>query len=202
MRHLFLMFFLCGFLLHAHAQEPVAGNTPDPAQLRSLQKKRLFEMKPAEVDQYLAYLQKNEPDLRKRVANLARKNIGQPYKLFLLGEFPFQITDPQPMFDLAHSDCLVFAEHTYAMALSAGWDEFFWMLQRIRYRDGVIGVVTRNHYTEADWNPANTWLLGDITGQLAGARAESYTMTADRNELLRSRYKLSPGIAPQQVTES
>ena len=29
---------------------------------------------------------------------------------------------------------------------------------------GVIGVATRNHYTEADWNPSNRWLVREVTG--------------------------------------
>jgi hypothetical protein len=45
------------------------------------------------------------------------------------------------------------------------------MLQRIRYRDGVIGVATRNHYTEMDWNVANRWLVTDISAELAGPPA-------------------------------
>lgn len=202
MRRVFLTLFVCGTVTHAQAQVPVAANAPDTAQLTALKKMRLFEMKPAEVDQYLAYLQKTESDLRKRVADLARKNIGQPYKLFAMGEFPFEITDPQPMFSLERSDCLLFAEHTYAMALSASWEEFFWMLQRIRYRDGVIGVVTRNHYTEADWNPANAWLLTDISRELAGANAATYRMQADRAGLLRDRYRLTRDIPVQTLTEA
>jgi hypothetical protein len=110
----------------------------------------LFKMKPRDVDRFLAFEQQLVPDLRTRVADLARKNIGQPYELYLLGEFPYEVVDDQPLFELAKSDCVVFVEHTYAMALSRSWDEFFWMLQRIRYKGGVIGVQTRNHYTEQD----------------------------------------------------
>ena len=36
------------------------------------------------------------PTLRKRIVHLARKNIGQPYELYLLGEMPFESYDPQP----------------------------------------------------------------------------------------------------------
>ena len=86
-----------------------------------------------------------EPDLRKRILHLARKNIGQPYELYLLGEMPFEPYDPQPIYCLGKSDCLVFTEHTYAMALSHNWPSFMRMLQRIRYRDGHLGVATRNH---------------------------------------------------------
>jgi hypothetical protein len=97
--------------------------------------------------------------LRKRIAAIGRQNIGQQYKLNLLGEFPYQLHDTLPMFSLEQSDCVVFAEHTYAMALSQSWEEFFWMLQRIRYKDGVVGVATRAEAlppapSSAGWKPA------------------------------------------------
>ncbi len=125
-----------------------------------------------------------EPDLRKRIAAIGRKNLGQPYVLNLLGEFPFEVHDDLPMFNLQQSDCVVFAEHTYAMALSRSWEEFFWMLQRIRYRDGVIGVATRNHYTEMDWNVANRWLVTDVSAALAGPNGPGYAMQVDRARFL------------------
>ena len=172
----------------------------DATQFESLLNKRLYEMQPQEVSQYLRFLQSAEPDLHKRIADLARKNIGQPYLLFPMGEFPYELHDPQPMFSLAKSDCVTFTEHIYAMALSTSWDEFFWTLQRIRYNDGVIGVVTRNHYTEADWNTSNAWLLTDISRELAGARVQTYTMIVDRAQLLRTRYQLTRDIPVQTVT--
>jgi len=135
-----------------------------------------------------------EPDLRKRIAAIARKNIGQPYRLNLLGEFPYQVHDALPMFSLDHSDCVVFVEHTYAMALSQSWDEFFWMLQRIRYRDGIIGVATRNHYTEMDWNVANRWLVTDISAELAGPDGPAYTMTIDRAAFLKTYHHTDTAI--------
>ncbi|MBL8512769.1 MAG: DUF1460 domain-containing protein [Betaproteobacteria bacterium] len=164
--------------------------------------KPLFKMQPAEVHQLLGDLQQSQPDLRQRVATLARKNIGQPYEIFLLGEFPYELHDNQPLFDLTKSDCLVFAEHTYAMAMASTWEEFFWQLQRIRYRDGVIGVVTRNHYQEADWNRANAWLVSDITRELAGARVANYTMQIDRRAFLKKQFKIERDIAVETVSET
>jgi len=93
-------------------------------------------MSPLEAGRYIAHIHQAEPDLRKRIAAIGRQNIGQPYTLNLLGEYPYQLHDTLPMFSLDHSDCVVFAEHTYAMALSQSWEEFFWMLQRIRYKEG------------------------------------------------------------------
>jgi hypothetical protein len=156
--------------------------------------KPLYQMQPLEAGRYIAWQHDAEPDLRKRIAAIARKNIGQPYRLNLLGEFPYQVHDTLPMFSLDHSDCTVFVEHTYAMALSQSWDEFFWMLQRIRYRDGIIGVVTRNHYTEADWNVANRWLMTDVSADLAGPNGPSYTMTVDRATFLKTYHHTDAAI--------
>ncbi len=162
----------------------------------------LYRMKPTEVGRYIGFLHAAEPDLRTRVATIARKNIGQPYELHLLGEFPYETVDGQPLFSLEKSDCVVFVEHTYAMALSQSWEEFFWMLQRIRYKDGVIGVSTRNHYTETDWNRQNAWLVQDISREIAGDRAASYTLTVDRQRFFKDRYKIERDVAVETSTEA
>lgn len=170
------------------------------AELRALLNKPTFRMAPAEVDRFLAWQQLDQPSLRQRIAALARKNIGQPYELFLLGEFPYELYDSQPLFDLTKSDCVVFVEHTYAMALSASWPEFFWMLQRIRYRDGVIGVATRNHYTEADWNLANRWLVQDVTATL-GAPTQAYRQRIDRHAFLKKQFKIERDVPVQDFDD-
>ena len=116
-----------------------------------------------------------EPDLRKRIAAIgAPEHRPAVHAATCWASIPFELHDSLPMFSLENSDCVVFAEHTYAMALSQSWEEFFWMLQRIRYKDGVIGVATRNHYTEVDWNINNSWLVTDISAELAGAGGPSY----------------------------
>jgi hypothetical protein len=178
----------------APAPTPVASTPAAPVPLEQLLQKQVYQMSPAEAGRYVAWQHQAEPDLRKRIAAIGRKNIGQPYTLNLLGEFPFEVHDDLPMFSLDHSDCVVFAEHTYAMALSQSWEEFFWMLQRIRYRDGVIGVATRNHYTEMDWNVANRWLVTDISAELAGADGPSYPMTVDRARFLKTRHHTERSI--------
>jgi hypothetical protein len=175
------------------ATPPAAA--PGPAPLEAILSKQIYQMTPVEAGRYVAWQHQAEPDLRKRIAAIGRKNIGQPYTLNLLGEFPFEVHDDLPMFSLDHSDCVVFAEHTYAMALSQSWEEFFWMLQRIRYRDGVIGVKTRNHYTELDWDVQNRWLVTDVSEKLAGANTAYYDMTVDRAKFLKTRHHTEANIA-------
>lgn len=183
---------LAGAVLSGCALAPpspkIPGAPPPPTPLAALLQKQIYQMSPFEAGQYIRHMAGTESDLKKRIAAIARRNIGQPYSLHLLGEFPWEIHDSLPMFSLAQSDCVVFVEHTYAMALSGSWEEFFWMLQRIRYRDGVIGVATRNHYTELDWNVANRWLVTDISAELAGPDGPGYDMRVDRARFLRTRH--------------
>jgi hypothetical protein len=172
------------------------------AALEELFAKPLYKFTESEVDLYLKHLAASESDLRKRIIHLARKNIGQPYEIYLLGEMPFEPYDPQPLYCLGKSDCLVFAEHTYAMALSHDWPSFMKMLQRLRYRDGKIGVATRNHYTEADWNISNRWLVEDITERLAGDKAVGFEQSIDRAKFLKKRYKLQVDIPVEAHKDS
>lgn len=165
-------------------------------------RKQVYQMTPQEVSRYVAHMQQAEPDLRKRIAAIGRKNIGQPYVLNLLGEYPFELHDTLPMFSLEQSDCVVFAEHTYAMALSASWEEFFWMLQRIRYKDGVIGVASRNHYTEVDWNANNNWLVTDISAAVGGNDVLHYDLKIDRARFLRTRHQTLREIPLQTSRET
>ena len=195
-----------------------AAPTPPPVVARGdvaranqagAQEKQIYQMSPVEAGRYIAAIHQAEPDLRKRIAAIGRRNIGQPYKLNLLGEFPYQLHDSLPMFSLTESDCVVFAEHTYAMALSQSWEEFFWMLQRIRYKDGVVGVASRNHYTEVDWNVNNNWLVTDISAQLGGAvgtvgaiNGPSYALRVDRARFLKTRHQTDSSLPLQTSRET
>ncbi len=155
-----------------------------PDVLKELKSQPLYQFTPRELDSYLGYLQAIEPDLRKRIQHLAQKCVGQPYRIFLLGEFPFEIYDSDPLYSLGKSDCVVFSEHIYAMALSYDWKSFFAMLQRIRYKNGEIGLATRNHYTEFDWDVNNSWLVQDVTDELAGDQTAWETTIVDRAQFL------------------
>ncbi|GAB1442877.1 hypothetical protein MASR2M39_17130 [Ignavibacteriales bacterium] len=151
-----------------------------PKEIKKLLKKPLYTFSEEDIDLYLGFLKTNIPNLRERIQFLARQNMGQSYNIYLLGEFPFEIKDKQPLYNLKQSDCVVFAEHIYAMSLSSNWKEFFAMLQRIRYKDGEIGMLTRNHYTEADWVKNNTWLITEITDEIGGNDVAKTSSEIDR----------------------
>ena len=173
----------------------------EPKELEELIEKPMYEFTPQEIDEYLKFIHKLEPYLRKRVDHIARKFIGQNYEIYLLGEFPFEIYDPQPLYSIDKSDCVVFSEHVYAMALSDNWKKFFAMLQRIRYKDGVIGLLTRNHYTEADWTVNNSWLIKNITDSLPGVKSKQVTTKIDRAKFF-SKWGIGQDIPVQELNWS
>lgn len=152
-----------------------------------LKEKPLEEFTPMDVNIYTAWLQEMEPSLPLRVRHLAMKGIGQPYDIFLLGEAPLEVWDTQPLYTFEKSDCVVFVEHVYAMSLAYDWRSFFAMLQRIRYKDGEIGNMTRNHFSLVDWDTNNGWLVRDITREIAGDAAKPVSETSGRKKFFTKR---------------
>jgi hypothetical protein len=148
---------------------PAASQPAEPSAAPSAAP--LYQQSEAQIDRFLRNLAAREPDLRRRVVVIARGFVGQPYKLGVLGEGGREPYDPDPLYCLTASDCVTFVEQTYALALSPAWSDFLPTLHRIRYRNGEVGILTRNHFTEADWNVNNAWLFDDITNKLAGGRA-------------------------------
>jgi hypothetical protein len=88
------------------------------------------------------------------------------------------------------------------MALTDSFPSFLTMLQRIRYKNGHISVLTRNHYTEADWNTSNVWLARDICPELDAKAIATFTETIDRARFFKNRYKLEVDLPVQEWRDS
>lgn len=169
------------------------------AMVAELKQKPLYEFTPKELDAYLPVAFAEFPDFRKRIMHYANKNIGQPYNMYLLGEFPFELYDSSPLYNLQNGDCVVFSEHMYAMTMSRNWKEFMQNLQKIRYKNGEIGYVTRNHFTEADWVISNRWMMDDLTMICDASRTVPYTERIDRAAFF-GKYGI-PSKVPVEVLE-
>jgi len=82
---------------------------------------------------------------------------------------------------------MVFCEHVLALSISDSWDNFFNNLQQIRYKDGIIGMRTRNHYTIADWLPENSWLLHDVSAEVGAGEARKVTRTISHKKFFQGK---------------
>jgi D-alanyl-D-alanine carboxypeptidase/D-alanyl-D-alanine-endopeptidase (penicillin-binding protein 4) len=78
------------------------------------------------------------------------------------GEGRFDTVDTAPVCNLHAFDCLTYVEQVLALALSKTAEDFSRNLVRLRYKDGVIDYLHRNHFFETDWLANNRDLVALI----------------------------------------
>ncbi len=112
-----------------------------------------------------------------KMAYYSERFLGAPYLLQCEGEGVHGRYERELLLNLKQINCMTYCEIVLALALSAYYEEFFNVLQHIRYRYGIISMATRNHYTMADWLPANSWCLDDVSRLVGGNDTAQLTRT-------------------------
>jgi hypothetical protein len=142
----------------------------------------------------------NSKVLTRRINSIGARYLGTPYRADPLGEGPAGRIDRDPLLCTSGVDCQTFVEQVLAEAEVGRPEEVLPLLTRIRYRDGVVGFETRNHYMVSDWLPQNHWLIRDITARVAGPLARTMEKVIDRAAFFRSRGapELGQGLAPER----
>jgi hypothetical protein len=139
-------------------------------------------------------LEMTEPQLDARIAEahklsfgeridvLSRLFVGVPYTDFPLGDGE-QGPEPGPRFRTDGVDCQTYVETVLAMANGRSLDQAKAILDDIRYADGKPSFQSRNHFTEAQWLPANArkGYLADEVPSL-DRRAPSETLILDKSQ--------------------
>ena len=138
---------------------------------------RFVNMSHAQIDSLLTVNASKEWKVSDKIKIYSDYFLEMPYKLTCAGDGPYALYEPWPLVNFRQTNCMVLCEHVLALSISDSWDNFFNNLQQIRYKDGMIGMRTRNHYTMADWLPQNRWLLGDVTEKVGGNFIKSVTRT-------------------------
>ena len=108
--------------------------------------------------------------LEVRIIFFAQYFLGQrsPYIANPLGEGPQGEFDQAPLYRFDGFDCTTFVETILALSLSRSVEEFDRNLKQIRYKDGLVGYQTRNHFPSIDWIPNNSaqGFVKDITAEI------------------------------------
>ncbi|MBL7135961.1 MAG: DUF1460 domain-containing protein [Candidatus Marinimicrobia bacterium] len=139
--------------------------------------KPFYEMTNLEIDTLLKETSQRNMTISERITFYSERFIGTPYNFKCVGDGPYALMESYSLINFAETNCMAFCEHVLALSISDSWDNFFNNLQHIRYRDGIIGMRTRNHYTMADWLPENKWLLEDVSRIVGGKYIQSVTRT-------------------------
>jgi hypothetical protein len=138
--------------------------------------RNLLEMSNRQIDSLLTVTVGKNMTITGRINFYSQLFLGIPYNVSCTGDGPYALYETQPLVNFKETNCMVFIEHVLALSISDSWDNFFNNLQQIRYKDGIIGMRTRNHYTMADWLPENRWLLDDVSRKVG----EKYTRQVTR----------------------
>jgi hypothetical protein len=113
--------------------------------------------------------------------------LGTPYSWTATGDGPYALLETYPLVNFQETNCMVYCEHVLALSISDSWDNFFNNLQQIRYKEGIIGMKTRNHYTMADWLPENSWILDDVSAEVGGEYTASMTRTISHENFFKGK---------------
>lgn len=139
--------------------------------------KKIYKMSNTEIDQLLTTVSAQNLTITDRIALYSEKFLGMPYNLTCAGDGPYALYEAWPLVNFQETNCMVYCEHVLALSISDSWDNFFNNLQQIRYKDGIIGMRTRNHYTMVDWLPENSWLLELVSRKVGGEYTKQSTRT-------------------------
>lgn len=100
-------------------------------------------------------LQHSVLSMPEKLEKISRLFLGRPYLLGALGEGRSGQYDQYPLYRFDKFDCLTFVETVLALSLAHDVHSFQSMMQHIRYQDGQISFLKRNHFTDLDWNTSN-----------------------------------------------
>ena len=121
-------------------------------------------------------------------ATIGEQYVGARYVNNPLGEG--YGTDADPLIRTNAFDCTTFVE----TALANGDVN---KLTKIRYKNGVVDFVNRNHFVETDWLPNNTDIVSDVTSKYG--RTAVRRVKIDRANWLKKNYNVESRTAHQNV---
>ena len=111
---------------------------------------------------------KPRADMLTRTTTISGLFIGRKYLLGSLGEGNNSFYDQSPLYRTDAFDCETYVDTVLAIALAKDPETFKQRINQIRYRNGHVSYIDRNHFTCLDWNKNNQQqgFVKDITTTL------------------------------------
>jgi hypothetical protein len=151
------------------------------------EKDRFSEMSPQKIDKMIKETSAKQQTITEKMNFYSQYFLGTPYAFTCVGDGEDALYETYPLVNFDSTNCMAFCEHVLALSVSDSWDNFFNNLQQIRYKDGLIGMRTRNHYTMGDWLPENNWLLDDVSRKVGGSYTKTVTRTISHSKFFKGK---------------
>lgn len=90
-----------------------------------------------------------------KLAYLNKIFINKPYEFNALGEGKYGEFDDYPLYRTDTFDCETYVDTLIALDLATDLQSFKDIMIKIRYKNGNVSFVDRNHFTCLDWNTNN-----------------------------------------------
>ncbi|MDP1614302.1 MAG: DUF1460 domain-containing protein [Methylococcales bacterium] len=112
----------------------------------------------------------SKSDMAKRLEIASSLFLEKPYVLWALGEGPEARFDQSPLYRTDGFDCETYVDTVLAIALAENPHIFKQCINKIRYLNGRVDFLTRNHFISLDWNINNqrAGFIKDITTTIKG----------------------------------
>ncbi len=149
--------------------------------------KSYYKISIEEIDRDIREIATQNLTNSQKMEYYSERFLGAPYLLQCEGEGEHGQYEKEPLLNLKQTNCMTYCEIVLALSLSDYYEEFFNILQHIRYRHGIISMATRNHYTMADWLPANSWCLDHVSRLAGGDDTAQLTRTIQHQNFFASK---------------
>lgn len=133
-----------------------------------------------EIQQLLIKLNRKSHDKLQRITLASQYFLGKPYVLGPLGEGAHGRFDKDPLYRTDMFDCTTYVSTVLALANSKTLPEFKQQINAVRYKDGKVSYLTRNHFMSTDWNINNAanHKIRDITGNITNDKGQAVAKQA------------------------
>lgn len=164
----YLLFVICVITLCIHSVSTLATTIPENSQLIDNTINKLY------------HSLNNKPNLsiEQRLDYFSQYWLNRPYILFSLGEGIHDSYDEMPRWRIDGFDCETFVDTVLALTFAKNSTTFRQCMDQIRYKNGHVSFITRNHFTALDWNTNNQkqGFLKDITRSIVDKKKRSVAL--------------------------
>ena len=115
-----------------------------------------------------------------RLDIISAQFVDKVYILGALGEGSNARFDQKPRYRTDAFDCDTYVTTVLALALADNVEGFKQCMSKVRYKDGEVKFITRNHFMSLDWNPNNQrqGFIKDITESIKNKNNQSVAKIA------------------------